>query len=214
MIYIFGDSHRAKFLFYDEGKNDIPRVRVFGASGLTAYGMGGGEDAPPGVPQYDSHGRQLLDEMLSEVQPDDVILFVLGEVDCRIHLFYQHLTTRDPIDVVIGNVIKRFGSMLSEVAQYYQIAVLSVLPAVSQGNFYDIPHYGTRIQRAVITKLFNRALGAWCEENGIPFIDLTPQLADKDGFLKESHAERDEAHASVHTVSFIDLTEYYPGAVL
>jgi hypothetical protein len=215
MIFIFGDSHRARFLHYDREHNTKPRVKVFGDAGLTAYGMGGIKEpglSVGGMPY--SRGWPMLDEMLKEVGPDDVILFVLGEVDCRIHLYYHHWLGNVPIKVVVDEAVRRYGTALSKVSEEYRIAVLSVLPAVAQGNVYEIAYYGTRTERAVITKMFNKALETFCISNDIPFIDTWKHLADEDGFLADEHAESDGAHALPHTVGFVDLTPYYPGATL
>jgi len=196
MIYVFGDSHRARFIHYDNHNNEVSLIKPLGRSGLTAHGVGG-------KPEY-------IAEELSVVEPDDVVLFVLGEVDCRVHFYLHHRQDCIPIKKLISTTVKRYGKAIL-LFKEYQIAVLDVIPAVKQGNAYNVEFYGSREERSDIIVEFNRQLGKWCKENNIPFIATHHLLADSHGFLKVKYSV-DDAHASEGTVELIDLNEYFPGA--
>lgn len=60
--------------------------------------------------------------------------------------------------------------------------------------------------------MFNDALGAWCEEHGIPFIRIHQYLADESGCLKKTYETPDRFCASADTVFFVndELAKFYP----
>lgn len=196
MIYVFGDSHRARFIHYDKHRNEVSRVKHLGRSGLTAHGIGG-------KPEY-------VAKELAPVKADDVVLFVLGEVDCRAHFYHRHRRLGVPIEGLIDTTVERYGAMLCNI-RGYQKAVLDVCPAVRQGNAYGLEFYATREERAEITKMFNRRLSKWCDENDLIFIEIHHLLSDERGFLKKEY-EVDAAHVSEDTVEFVDLAKHFPGA--
>ena len=196
MIYVFGDSHRARFVHYDNHNNEVPRVKPLGRSGLTAHGVGG-------KPEY-------VAGELTWVKDDDVVLFVLGEVDCRVHFYHHHRVTGTPIEELIDNTVERYGTTLCNL-RGYQMAVLDVCPAVRQGNVYALEFYASREERARITMMFNQRLSKWCRENGLTLIKIHHLLSDDRGFLKREY-EVGDAHVSEDTVEFVDIAKHYPGA--
>lgn len=207
MIYVFGDSHRARFIHFDNHNNKVSRISSVGGSGLTAHGLFGGGKNPRG--DYDG-GIEGLANALKVIKPNDVMLFVLGEVDCRVHFYYHHKNSGTPIKELIATTIKRYGKAIL-LFKEYQIAVLDVIPAVRQGNAYHLEYYGSRKERASITIEFNRQLGEWCKKNNVPFIAIHHLLADDNGFLKKEY-EVGDAHVSEDTVEFIALDKYFEGA--
>lgn len=199
MIHVFGDSHAGKF-----GVDD--RFILCGPPSPTAYGLAN-EKAR-------SESLLMLRAMLVDVTEDDIILFVLGEIDCRVHIYRQYVITRKPILSIIDNVIERYGRILLAVRKDNgcNIAVLDVPPATAQENVYELDHYATRPERATIIKLFNRQMGDWCEKNEVCFVKLWPYITDSKGWLREEYAVWDGAHVSEETVPFVvdELKKCFP----
>jgi len=199
MIYVFGDSHAWKFT---EGYS------IHSVAALTVHGFCGEEwgNSPDvweeGVGDVPRIGREIYARMLEQVTDDDVILFVLGEVDCRIHFFYHHMREGTSVADLINNTVRRYGTFLEK--QTHRIAVLDVPPAIRQENVYGFPYYGTREQRAYVAKEFNRILGEWCREHGVPFIEIYPYIVDEHGFLKDEYAAIDDAHLMPEVLDFIE----------
>jgi len=200
MIYVLGDSHAWKF-------RDNPAFDVRGIAGLTAHGFAykdrtGSAVFDECVLGVSDCGRNHYSDILRDFEDGDSILFVLGEVDCRVQFFYHHAVKGTSIDELVNNTINRYGTFLLNVPVPY--AVLDVPPACLQGNAYGFEYYGNRHQRAFIARVFNEQLEKFCGEHGIRFIKTWSILADDHGFLKEEYAEPDEAHVKRDIVEFIE----------
>lgn len=212
MIYVFGDSHRARFQHINnrlEAEGKAPRFSVHGDSGLTAYGIGKQDDISV-LGRPSGPGIALLAKMLEEVTKEDLIIFCLGEVDCRIQIYYRHRTANKSIEELIDIVVLQYGNVLQMLNKRFEIAVMDVIPAVRQTNTYGLEFYATREERAEITIQFNKRLEKFCADYGIPFIKMHHQLADERGYLKDSYAESDGAHAQVPTIDLIDFERLMP----
>ncbi len=200
-VYVFGDSHAGKFA-------NNPYCHWPGsASHGTAYNLGN--------PKSQSRSYERLQFHLSLYDKEDVWLFVLGEIDCRIHIYLKHKQTGLPINILIDETILRYGHIIKAVRDDGRpnIAVLDVPPAVAQENLYKYEHYGTRDERAVIARKFNAALGRWCERNDIFIVRLYPYIADERGWLKDEYADEDNAHVKPSTVPYVieQLKGRWPG---
>lgn len=202
-VYAFGDSHAGKF-------GADPRFILVGPPAPTAYGLA------------NEHSRSesilLLRAMLVDVQPEDIILFILGEIDCRIHVHRLFVETGKSYQRICREIVDRYGHIVRSVRDDndVQVAVLSVPPAVAQGNEYGYEHYATRDQRADIALRFNDELFEWCRDNSVQFIDLYSQVADERGWLKDEYAVWDGAHLHENTVPFVirELAISFPEAGL
>lgn len=199
-VYVFGDSHAGKFGV------DPERFVLGNAGQATAHNLCNTESQ--------SESWFNLQQFLHTFDPaEDVFMFALGEIDCRIHLYRQSVLTLRHVNDLIADTVERYGRIIKAVRDDgRRVAVLDVVPAVAQPNIYLLDHYGTRDQRAEVTRRFNAALGRWCEANDIPFIRLYPYIADDRGWLKEEYALDDEAHASESCVPFVvdELAKHFP----
>ena len=198
-VYAFGHSHAGKF------GNDSRFVLV-GPPAPTAYGLGNEKSR--------SESLFILRQMLHEVEQNDIILFVLGEIDCRVHVYRQSIITgRHPNDI-ISDTVEKYGHIIKSVRDdnNVNVAVHDVPPATAQPNVYLLDHYGTRDQRAEIARRFNFILGNWCEKNDICFVQLYPYISDERGWLKEEYAIEDGAHVSEEVVPFVvqELRKCFP----
>ena len=197
-IFAFGDSHAGKF-------GADPRFTLCGPPAPTAYGLANEKNR--------SESLFLLRQMLHEVEQNDIILFSLGEIDCRVHVFRQHVLTGKSYAEVCSDIIARYGRILLAVRNDNpcEIAVLDVPPAVKQGNEYEYDFYGSRNERASIAEEFNSQLEAFCKENAVCFVKLHPHISDEWGWLKEEYAV-DDVHVSGEVVPFVvqELQKCFP----
>ena len=198
-VYAFGDSHAGKF-----GGSD--KFVLVGPPAPTAYGLA------------NEHSRSesilLLRAMLWHVKPEDVILFVLGEIDCRIHIHRQSVESGESYQRICQQTVDRYGRIVKAVRDDndVNVAVLDVPPAVAQGNEYGYEHYGTRDQRALIALTFNAELEFWCEDNGICFVSIYDDIVDYRGWLADEYAVEDEAHVKESATPFVvrELAKCFP----
>jgi hypothetical protein len=198
-IWAFGDSHAGKF-------GVDKRFELVGPPAPTAYGLA------------NEHSRSesvlMLRDMLWKVNTEDIILFVLGEIDCRIHVHRIHVETGKSYLQICTEIVERYGHMVCAVRDdnNVNVAVLDVPPAVAQGNVYGYFHYGTRDQRAAIALIFNHVLREWCERNSVCLVSIYGELTDERGWLKEEYAVEDEAHVKHTAVPFVveELARCFP----
>lgn len=189
MIWVFGDSHAGKF-----GADD--RFKLVGPPAPTAYGLAHEKSK--------SESLFILQALLHFAEQNDIVLFSLGEIDCRVHIYRQSIIQKREANEIIFDVIKRYGRVLKDVRDHnpVNVAVMDVPPAVKQPNVYMVDYYGTRDQRAEIARRFNIVLKDWCEKNQICFVEIWPFLADERGWLKEEYAV-DEVHVSEQVVPIV-----------
>lgn len=196
MIYAFGDSHAGKFggVF-----------KLVGPPAPTAYGLAHEKSK--------SESLFMLQALLHFAEDDDIILFVLGEIDCRVHIYRQSVITGKSVNHLVFDTVKRYIRVVEDVRDHnpVDVAILDVPPAVKQPNVYMIDHYGTRDQRAEIARRFNVVLKDYCEKSKICFVELYPYIADERGWLKEEYSV-DEVHVSEAVVPFVmeELKKCFP----
>jgi hypothetical protein len=203
MICVFGDSHAGKFNYHPGP------YKVWGAKAATAHNLIN--------PESSRQSWAKLMQMLPEVDKEkDVLLLVLGEIDCRIHIYRQHIIKKKPVLDVARRTVKRYLSAVESVQSLgYRVAVLDIPPATRQGNFFNLDHYGTRIQRAGIIRVFNGELRRECMARGIAFVGIYEDVADERGYLKDEYALDDDAHLKPEVVPFVTerLKKLFPDAV-
>lgn len=198
-IFVFGDSHAGKF-----GADD--RFVLCGPHAPTAYGLANENS--------ESQSLFMLRQMLHEVGPEDIVLFVLGEIDCRVHIYRQYIITGKCYGDICAEILERYGRIILAVREdnNCNVAVLDVPPAVAQGNVYEYDHYGERPNRAAIAVEFNAALATWCEDNEVCFVHLWPYITDERGWLSNEYAVWDGAHIMHTAVPFVvkELKKCFP----
>jgi lysophospholipase L1-like esterase len=203
MIEAFGDSHAGKFGGHPSFKY------CWDLGQATAHNIC--------VERTSNGGLQKLQECLYFYDPENVLLFVLGEIDCRIHFFRQSIIQGRPYVDLMTETVGRYGTIIKAVREHDRplVCVLDVPPAQPVGNTFDIDHYGSQDERAEISALFNIVLGAWCERVEIPFIKLYPYIADERGWLKEEYVLEDLTHISPLAADFVveEIAKCFPDSV-
>jgi len=197
-VWAFGDSHAAKF---------GGTFELVGPPAPTAYGLANEES--------ESQSLFMLRQMLHEVGPEDIVLFVLGEIDCRVHIYRQHiLTGKSYFDICKEIIFDCYGRIIKAVRDDndVNVAVLDIPPATAQENVYELDHYASRDERAKIIFLFNWTLGKWCHDNDVCFVELWPYITDERGWLDDRYAVWDGAHVMNTAVPFVvkELEKCFP----
>ena len=189
MNWVFGDSHAGKF-----GGDE--RFKLVGPPAPTAYGIASEKSR--------SESLFMLQALLHFAEDGDTVLFVLGEIDCRVNIYRQSIIQKREANEIIFDVVERYGRVVKDVRDHnpVNVAVLDVPPAVKQPNVYMVDYYGTRDQRAEIARRFNIVLRDWCEKNEICFIEIYPFLTDERGWLKDEYSV-DEVHVSEQVVPLV-----------
>lgn len=132
-------------------------------------------------------------------------MLVFGEIDARIHIYYQYIKNNKQISIeeLICRTIERYAKVILRLKAEYKVVVYGIPPATPiMENQYNYPFYGSPEQRSEITKDFNQQLKSFTQSQGIPFIDIYSITADKKGFTKEEYRQ-DKMHLNKKIVPHI-----------
>jgi lysophospholipase L1-like esterase len=192
MIYVFGDSHVGVFV------NPIfQRVSSIPATAFNLLKQGSRTDS-----------STLLMATVKSLQKGDGLIIVVGEIDCRIHIYYQYMKRGqvEPLDLIIHQTIERYGWLLRQLKEAgINVAAYTIPPAGTQDNQFGYSHYASETQRAHIHRRFNEMLRAYCKEFGIGLIDIYDQVCDEKDMISETYV-RDGVHLA-NTVEPLILKE-------
>jgi len=116
----------------------------------------------------------------------DIVLLIAGEVDCRLHIYDQHIRSSGELSLeeAAQRTVVRYGQAIQMVKDRgYRVAVQSVVGGAHQGNVYGYPHYAEIGVRGRIVRLFNAELEAWCREHDVDYVDVFSHVTDDRGVL-------------------------------
>jgi hypothetical protein len=114
------------------------------------------------------------------VMPGDTLVFCLGEIDCRCHIYVHG---KDTIDGIIDRYFRAIRQVTPE---NINIGVFNVVPPVrrnTQVENPDFPFRGTDEERLDYIIYFNQKLKEYCETYNFWFIDVYDNYCDVDGFM-------------------------------
>jgi hypothetical protein len=196
LIHVIGDSHGKVYRW-----NLLFIVYHLGAA--TAHNLAK-ESSTTG-------SNRKLFNIIDRIGRRDIVVLVFGEIDCRIHIYYQYKKNGETktLAELIDDTISCYGTVLEKLRDRgMNFAVQGVPPATRVRNEYRYPFYATPEIHCQISAMFNERLEAACEKNGYPYIDVYSRSADEDGFMLQEYAA-DEIHLNRRIVAFVrgDLRE-------
>jgi hypothetical protein len=140
----------------------------------------------------------------------DSIVFCLGEIDCRCHIFKhvsETLSFQTIIDGIVENYFKgiELNVRLAQ-KQFRRICVYNIVPPIEKHNTPENPSYpylGTDNERKEYVLYFNRRLREECAKRNWVFFDVYDKYADSNGFLR-----KDLSDGNVHIGNGKYLVEF------
>lgn len=145
-----------------------------------------------------TQGREKVDYLLDNwILPNSKILFVLGEIDIRVHVIKQAEIQNVSVETVVSHVVDNYFECLVELSKKYEINVWGAIPSQSDTSGIDInyPRYGNMQDRNIATKKFNDFLKERCDKEGIGFISVYDYLID-DNMRTRTWYYMDNVHLS------------------
>lgn len=155
-------------------------------------------------PRNTTRSREKLFAALKLVKPQDYVVMVFGEVDCRYHIYYQYEKHGKVMSMesLIDNTIDNYGEVIWEASRLgHSVAVCSVVPA-SWRESKAYPYYGSPEVRSWITHEFNDRLRRFCVDDGFDYIDVYTPAADSNGFIKPEFS-LDDIHLNSKIVPYV-----------
>ena len=174
IIHTIGDSHAFKHTCLDEKTSKVVQHHL---GPVLCY----------------SFGREKLnrcDIRRFNVKEGDSIVFCLGEIDCRCHV-YKHVSNEVSYQNVIDYITDNYFEAIKlnvDVCQVKlrNVCVYNVVPPPQKYNTKEDPVYpflGSDDERKSYVLYFNKKLKENCEKYGYVFLDVYDHYTDENGFL-------------------------------
>lgn len=170
MIHTIGDSH---------GSNGWPiEIKQHYVEGLLCYSFG-------------KDKLQRIDIRNYDIKDGDTVIFCLGEIDCRCHI-YKHISDTLTYKDIINNIVQHYFEAIKlnidvSKIKLKNVCVYNVVPPIDKDNFkyhnHLYPHLGNNDERKMYTIYFNQKLKEKCIEYNYIFFDIYDYYIDEDGFL-------------------------------
>ncbi len=190
LIHVLGDSHAKVF------RGTRPFI-VHHLGAATAHNLAKESSTT-------NSNRKLFD-VIGRVNQKDIVILAFGEIDCRIHIYYQYKENdeRKTIGELIDITHSNYGRILAKLQNLgINFVVYGVPPATKVRNEYRYPFYAPPEIHSQISGMFNERLKRLCEKNGYQYIDVHSTFSDKDGFMLKEYAA-DEIHQNGKVVDFV-----------
>tara|TARA_B100000902_G_C27171754_1_gene844189 strand:+ start:131 stop:811 length:681 start_codon:yes stop_codon:yes gene_type:complete len=171
VIHTFGDSHALFGWGNDIKKNNINSSLCY------------------------TFGKKKLDRIdirKFNVKTNDTIIFCLGEIDCRCHV-YKHITTDNTYQMIIDEIISDYIEAIQLNVKVFNnklknVCIYNVPPTIRKKIEHSpdnpFPLLGTDEERKQYILYFNKILEQKCKENKILFFDIYNHYVDEEGFLR------------------------------
>jgi hypothetical protein len=136
--------------------------------------------------------------ILKNTNPGNVVIFCLGEIDCRCHV-HRIITKTKTYQYIINYIIDNYFKAVRDIAAHLGVHVY-IYNVVPPSKEKDLPHasanfpvLGSDEERKTYVLYFNKRLKEKCIEYGFHFFDIYDHYTDEEGFLR-----RDLSDDNVH----------------
>lgn len=192
LIHVIGDSHISAFTW---SKSFV--IHPIGPA--TAYNLK--------MNKSTTNSNKKLFAVIDKIKrKKDIVMLVFGEIDCRIHIYYQYKKNNEKFALteLIDETISNYGDALEQLKLMgITFFVYGTPPAAKQGNIYDYPFYAAPEMRIKINREFNERLKKFCKENDYKYMDIYSKVVDKKGFILEEYATDDGVHLNRKVKKFV-----------
>jgi lysophospholipase L1-like esterase len=190
-VFVIGDSHTHIF-------SQSPLFQVFHIGPATAYNLIKKDSS--------TKANEKIDEILNIVKSGDIVILVFGEIDCRIHIFYQFKKKQETqtISELIQKTIHNYCTYVNKIKnQGIEVCVCGITPPGEEENIYDYPYYAEKDLQQKIYREFNNELKIYCNNFKINFLDIFPMASDDSGFLSKTYSD-DGLHLNAKMLPLIE----------
>jgi len=145
------------------------------------------------------------------IEDGDTIVFCLGEIDCRCHI-YKYITDEITYQDIINDMVDNYFDAIDLNVSISQIklknvCVYNVVPPVQRFNTYEhplAPYLGTDEERKSYVLYFNKKLKEKCLERNYIFFDIYDNYTDENGYLRKDLSDGlNHIEDSTYLINFI-----------
>ena len=124
--------------------------------------------------------REKLDYLLSNIiEAGAEIMFVLGWVDIRAHVYKQSMKNACTFEEIINNILNNYVEMMADVKKKgYKVYCFGPIGALSEKTPSQevFENSGTEVEQNIATAYFIKKLHEMCRKENIEFISLFEKL--------------------------------------
>lgn len=133
------------------------------------------------------------------IKPGARILFCLGEIDLRVHVFPQTKLQNKPYQAIVDNILAEYIPFLISLKEKgYQVACWG--PIASQQEICpidpDFPRNGSETERNMATAYFNNQLESLCRQHQIGYLSIFDRMVTPDFQTMGEYLSSDHCHLS------------------
>jgi hypothetical protein len=176
-VFVIGDSHTSVF-------KESSLFTVFHIGPATAYNL---------IKVNSSTGsNEKILKIINMMKKGDILIPVFGEIDCRIHIYYQYKKNKENISIseLIDNTIRNYGKLIATIQERgIDVCVCGICPVGEEKNIYKYPYYAEQSVQISIFQEFNTKLKSFCDLSGIQFLNLYPLVSDMNGFILNDYSD-------------------------
>ncbi len=190
-FHVVGDSHTEVF-------NNCDLFQVHHIGPATAFNLN--------KPNNTTRSFEKLFSIVNNLRKGDIVILVFGEIDCRIHIYYQYKKNNEEISLpdLIDATIDHYFDVIQKLQKGgLFICVYGIPPVGTQENMYHYPYYASRNERSLIYSEFNQKMKNRCIILGLPYIDIHSATSDSNGFILPIYTA-DEVHLNKNVLPIVE----------
>jgi len=204
-ILILGDSHAGVFEYIFD--KDLLAPHLLNAEivgGATAGGLSNDHSVTAAFAKYQ--------QSLSRFADYDVVVVMLGEVDCSFALWNRAKQRNESVFAQIPRAMQGIARLLDWAGEHYPqrrfVLAGTILPTIKDDEI-DLQYYelrrsvrATQRERSDLVLAFNEAVRQLAGERGLPYLDISSQTIDantgvvRDEFLVQEKLDHHQSQAA------------------
>lgn len=211
-IYVIGDSHVNFFSGNEELSfipvgNGINTCKQVGELPVSIFHMGPCLAYNSNTYGTTSGFREKLDYLLNNIiESNAEIMFVMGEIDIRVHVFKQCMKRACSYEDVVNEIVDHYLDMMKDInRQGYQ--ALCFGPIASQSDYVPVDKMfvksGSEVERNKATSYFTRILSEKCKDENIKFISIFDHMITEDWHTKAELLSSDGCHLGQSSIDLV-----------
>lgn len=147
------------------------------------------------------------------INDGDIVIFCLGEIDCRSNIHKYVKKNNSDYKKNIENIIVNYEEAIKETINNFKfklkkVCIYNVVPPVKKNDTdenNDYPYLGSDEERNSYVLYFNNLINKICNKNNWIFFNTYKNYSDIDGFLNKKLSDGNvHIKNSVHNDAFIN----------
>ncbi|MGE0364314.1 MAG: hypothetical protein AB7Q00_01040 [Phycisphaerales bacterium] len=198
-VHVIGDSHVSFLAGLPGLVPEMPAKAACAIPGVCVHRTGQFLAHSLATPRH--RVRTMIRRALDSAAPNDRVLMVFGEIDCRRHVSPQATQQGRTIESVASDLAARYAKAARSLVGSRDLAFLAIYPTRTEFVPDDWGARGTPTEHRRAARAFNSALAREARSLDAPVIDISRSLADRRGIARDEFF-MDAIHADYRAAPF------------